>query len=139
MKQRGMARRLALVASGIAIVGGLGLAGAAGARTVPGTSIKSGQPWLFTGGPACEVEVFNTHNHTFHGNEGGDKGTFRGGFSKVFMTWTRGTLSGATFKGETLPPHYIGTFTFRGAIYPNADLKFDVVPNIVEVRRWSPA
>ncbi len=91
MKQRRMvARRVAIVASGLAMATSLGLTGAGVASAaVPALEIKPGATWSISiegdGGSGCSLATFGLTSNTFVTNFGGDSGTFAGGGSTINM------------------------------------------------------
>ena len=109
-----MLRRAAVVAAAIATTAGVGLAGVGTASAVPTSPhIKSGAQWTAELNPAgCEVDTFAA-NHTFSGDQYGDKGTWTGGGKAITMTWTAGFVTGLTFTGtftERPTREYVGNF-----------------------------
>ncbi len=123
MKQRGsMARRVAILAAGTAMVTSLGLAGVdAASAAAPTAKVTSGATWTLevTGG-SCLSETFNTATHRFTSatTSTKDKGTWSGGGGTIVMTWTRGPNEGLAFKGTwtTTPTKgYEGQVTLNSA------------------------
>jgi hypothetical protein len=115
MKRRGMVQNAAVVAGGIAMTAGLGLAGAGTASAAaPALKIHNGDLWTVhvNGKSTCEVDTFNTITHRFTSDLFNHKGTWSGGASTIFMTWKKGVHAGGTFSGTfSKPPKaYISNF-----------------------------
>ena len=110
-----MLRRAAVLAAGLAMTAGVGLAGGGAASAAsPVLHVKPGSNWTaeVNGGGGCEVETFAA-NHTFHGGLYGDKGPWSGGGNRITMTWTAGYVTGLTFTGtftKTPTKEYVGNF-----------------------------
>ena len=109
-KQRGVVRRAALVATGVAMAASLGLAGTgAASATAPALHVKSGSQWTFIqeGGGGCEVDFF-AGNHQF-ANDQGDTGDYTVSGQKIIMSWNSGIIAGGVFKGTLTSGKYTGT------------------------------
>ncbi len=114
MKQRGMARKAALVVAGTALLAGVELAAAGAApAAAPGLIIKPGAIWTFEArGPSyipCEQDVFTTQpksrvgsfteKDTRGGSDAGGAGTWVGGGGQISMFWTSSSQESLRFTG----------------------------------------
>ena len=106
MKWRGMARRAAVVATGIALATGLGVSGVSIA-SASAAKIKSGATWTLEPPVLglCYKVTFNTSTHRFTSftdnavDPGYGKGTWSGGRSSISLVWTKGDGKGMGFSG----------------------------------------
>jgi hypothetical protein len=115
-------RRVAMVATGLAMAGSFGLGGAATSGAT-GLKITPGSHWTSeTKNHGCEIETFKA-NGTFKSDDG-NTGTWSGGGKTVTMTWTSGPPNGLVFNGTfTKSPtkRYVGTFdTYKSQLVPGA-------------------
>jgi hypothetical protein len=98
--RRTMARRVTVMATGIALTSSVGLMGAGVASSAtPALHIKNDGQWtLLTSLNTCENLVFES-NGTFVGDQDGDMGKWSGGARTLSIKWTAGVDSGLKFKG----------------------------------------
>jgi hypothetical protein len=97
-----MLRRAAVLAAGLAMTACLGLAGVGATSATTPRAISNGSKWTIeANGESCEIETFETTNHTFQGDRPSDHGKWSvPAPTKVRMKWTGGEgLSGLTFHG----------------------------------------
>ena len=117
-----MFRRIAVLAVGLAMTAGAGLAGAGAASAAsPALHIKADAKWTeetVRGG--CEIDTFAA-NGTFTGDvDPGDTGTWSGGGTTITMHWTGDSNPGLSFSGTfTTTPvkEYKGTLRYEGAVF----------------------
>jgi hypothetical protein len=106
-------RRVALIAAGLAMATGVGLAGvttASAATPHAKQNITPGNWTLFVTGAGCEVDSF-TSSGTFSTTEfGGDAGNWAGGGSAIALAWTAGSDTGLLFSGTYIK----SSNSFRG-------------------------
>ncbi len=111
-----MLRRVAVLAAGLAMTAGVGLAGAGAASAAsPALKIKTDSQWTIrinfgNGAGACQVDTFAVNDNFTADN--GDHGKWSGGGHTVSMTWIKGNED-LTFSGTytaTPKPEYIGKF-----------------------------
>ena len=97
-----MVRRVAVLAAGLAMTAGVGLAGvgAASAAATPKLHLTA-TPWTFKVDHStfCEVLNFNLQNLMFS-SPNGDHGNWAGGGSTLALAWTGGPDSGLLFSGS---------------------------------------
>lgn len=126
MRQRGTSALQAAmaVAAGIALLGGLGLAGSGAGAASASAPVKPGEIWTFeVRGPMyipCEQDVFLANDkfkekHTKSSNSVGDRGTWvLGGNTSISMAWRAGTEANQIFNGRYVPSkgRYVGTVDY---------------------------
>jgi hypothetical protein len=124
-KESMMLREAAVVAAGLAMTVGLGVAGVGtAAATSPAPKVKTGSQWTIEakkGG--CEIETFGDDG-TFTGDLTGDAGTYSGGGAGIIEDWTEGVDSGFTFSGLWVKVHK----EYKGDLEnPNTDEFFHAI------------
>lgn len=84
----------------------------------PGLKVKSGSEWSTSWSGQCEVDTFDSTDHTFVSDIDGDSGTWSGGGKTLDMEWTAGANEGLKFKGtytKATDPYYSGKFKLYGS------------------------
>jgi hypothetical protein len=107
MRRRMNARRVAVLAAGLAMATSVGLAGAGAASAASPAALninKTHSVWTVEvhkpGERGCELVQFLFPGHTFWSPQQNDAGTWSGGNSTLAMTWTSGADAGETFSGH---------------------------------------
>jgi hypothetical protein len=116
-------RRAALIAAGLAMTAGVGLAGVSTASAAsPQTLHLTTGPWtLNVKGGGCEILSFTFTGNTsggFTADFAGDSGVWAGGGNAVALSWTAGGDTGLLFSGSLVsssPVTYKGSFGGTGA------------------------
>jgi hypothetical protein len=108
-------RRAALIAAGLVMAAGVGVAGA-GTASATELKIHNDAVWTMrTSDGGCELEQFASNGtFTSGGHNDGDAGKWSGGEGTIKMTWTTGDAAGLKFKGTYAAKAYSGSLNQPG-------------------------